>query len=111
MVRRWLLNCSFPVLCYPLRPQAANRQQLDYLVVHARHGQQRSRDPPHWARIGEVKAAADMPVFGNGDVKTHADLVVREREWTRGTHTGGGKAPAFKPTPNATRRTGPASAR
>jgi hypothetical protein len=24
-----------------------------------------------------VKAAADMPVFGNGDVKTHADLVVR----------------------------------
>ena len=49
---------------------------MDYLVVHARHGNQRSRDPPHWELIGEVKAAAHMPVFGNGDVKTLADFVV-----------------------------------
>jgi hypothetical protein len=35
-------------------------------------------------------------------VNSH-QLSYREREWTRWTHTGGGKAPAFKPTPNATR--------
>jgi hypothetical protein len=41
--------------------------------------------PPGRSRVGLVRAK----VFG--------------REWTRWTHTGGGKAPAFKPTPNATR--------
>lgn len=43
---------------------------LDYLVVHARHAKQRSRDPPQWEAIGEVKAAARVPVIGNGDVST-----------------------------------------
>jgi tRNA-dihydrouridine synthase B len=46
---------------------------LDYVVVHARHAGQRSTDPPTWSAIGEAKAAARIPVIGNGDVFTPAD--------------------------------------
>jgi len=46
---------------------------LDYIVVHARHGAQRSREPPVWECIGEVKEHAEMPIIGNGDVKTRQD--------------------------------------
>ena len=51
---------------------------LDYLVVHARHGEQRSREPPDWEAIAEVKLAAGassaLRVIGNGDVRTPGDL-------------------------------------
>ena len=44
---------------------------LDYIVVHARHGAQRSREPPTWSAIGEVKRTVGdaLAVIGNGDVK------------------------------------------
>lgn len=60
----------------------AATESLDYLVVHARHGEQRSRDPPTWEAIAEVKAAsvaarapgrAPLVIVGNGDVRTPAD--------------------------------------
>jgi len=52
---------------------AAN-ENLDYLVVHARHGGQRSRDPPTWEAIGEIVQRASIPIIGNGNVQTLADL-------------------------------------
>ena len=48
---------------------------LDYIVIHARHAGQRSRDAPTWAAIGEAKKAARVPVIGNGDLVTRADAV------------------------------------
>ena len=53
--------------------QAANDCGLDYVVVHARHAKQRSRDLPTWAAIGEAKSIAQMPIIGNGNVVTAAD--------------------------------------
>ncbi len=57
--------------------EAANGTGLDYIVVHARHAGQRSRDPPAWDAIAEVKAAArpGLAVIGNGDVFSAADAV------------------------------------
>ena len=64
----------------------AAAETLDYLVVHARHGEQRSREPPSWEAIAEVKAAAAaaaaaggaasaMRVIGNGDVRSRREPV------------------------------------
>lgn len=55
--------------------QSAN-SRLDYLVIHARHGQQRSRDPPVWEAIGRAKQCANIPIIGNGNVVTSADVQV-----------------------------------
>ena len=65
---------------------AANEAGLDYIVVHARHAGQRSRDPPDWAAIAEVKARAAMPVIGNGDVRSAADAAAMRAQ----TGAGGG---------------------
>jgi nifR3 family TIM-barrel protein len=43
-------------------------QYLDYLTVHARNAKQKSSDPPSWRAIAEIKAAAAIPIIGNGDV-------------------------------------------
>ena len=64
--------------------EAAAETGLDYLTVHARNGEQRSRDPPTWEAIGEIKDAvqqSDIKIIGNGNVRTSAD-VVRMRELT-----------------------------
>jgi tRNA-dihydrouridine synthase len=53
---------------------------LDHLVVHARHAKQRSRDLPTWSAIGEAKAAAKIPIVGNGDVRTRADAERMQKE-------------------------------
>ena len=60
--------------------EAANEAGLDYIVVHARHAGQRSRDAPAWEAIGEVKARAAMPVIGNGNVFSAADAVEMRRQ-------------------------------
>lgn len=48
-------------------------EHLDYVIVHARHAGQRSRDKPYWPAIAEAKARAKVPVIGNGDVTTGED--------------------------------------
>lgn len=53
---------------------------LDGLTVHARHAKQRSRDLPTWSAIGEARAKARIPLFGNGDVKSRADAERMFRE-------------------------------
>ena len=67
--------CASQKRFYLIQIQAAN-SRLDYMVVHARHGKQRSRDPPTWERIGEIKERAQIPIIGNGDVRTYADFKV-----------------------------------
>jgi tRNA-dihydrouridine synthase len=67
--------------------EAANEAGLDYLVVHARHAGQRSRDPPSWDAIAEVKAVARMPVIGNGDVFSAADAVAMRQRTGERMHT------------------------
>jgi tRNA-dihydrouridine synthase B len=53
---------------------AANEAGLDYLTVHARHAKQKSSDVPFWDAIGDIKAVARMPVIGNGNIVTSADM-------------------------------------
>lgn len=60
--------------------EAAAEVGLDYLTVHARNGEQRSRDPPTWDAIREVKEVCRdisgdaTKIIGNGDVRTYADM-------------------------------------
>lgn len=53
--------------------EAANEAGLDYMVVHARHAKQRSRDLPTWSAISEIKQVANMPIIGNGNVNNVED--------------------------------------
>ncbi len=41
---------------------------VDALVFHPRTAPDRRNRPPRWEYIGRVKAAVQIPVFGNGDV-------------------------------------------
>lgn len=61
---------------------AANEAGLDYVVVHARHAGQKSREPPRWDAIGEVKARASpsLMVIGNGDVCSARDALEMRRQ-------------------------------
>lgn len=51
------------------------------LAVHGRTKQQAYRGPANWEAIAEVKDALSIPVIGNGDVRTPADIQ-RMREQT-----------------------------
>jgi len=63
---------------------AAAAAGLDYVVVHARHAKQRSRDAPTWSAIAECTVAASlasssssssgMAIIGNGDVTSRASM-------------------------------------
>jgi nifR3 family TIM-barrel protein len=44
------------------------------LAVHGRTKEQAYRGEANWAAIAEIKAALDIPVIGNGDVKRVADI-------------------------------------
>jgi tRNA-dihydrouridine synthase len=46
---------------------------LDHLVVHARNAKQKSSARALWSAIRECKAAAKIPLVGNGDVVTRED--------------------------------------
>jgi len=56
-----------------MRIVPAANDYLDYLTVHARHAQQRSKDPPAWSAIREVKEQSSIPIIGNGDVFSRDD--------------------------------------
>lgn len=51
------------------------------LAVHGRTKQQSYRGEANWNAIAEIKAALHIPVIGNGDVRTVADIA-RIREFT-----------------------------
>lgn len=51
------------------------------LAVHGRTKQQSYRGEANWKAIAEIKAALSIPVIGNGDVRTVADIA-RIREFT-----------------------------
>jgi nifR3 family TIM-barrel protein len=44
------------------------------IAVHGRTKAQAYRDPANWDAIAEIKQAASIPVIGNGDVRTVADI-------------------------------------
>ncbi|MEX1247110.1 MAG: tRNA dihydrouridine synthase DusB [Anaerolineales bacterium] len=51
------------------------------LAVHGRTKQQAYRGEANWEAIAEIKAVLRIPVIGNGDVRTVADIA-RMREYT-----------------------------
>ncbi len=51
------------------------------LAVHGRTKQQAYRGEANWEAIAEIKAALNIPVIGNGDVRTVADIQ-RMRQFT-----------------------------
>jgi tRNA-dihydrouridine synthase len=55
-------------------------EHLDYLVIHARHARQDSKEPPTWSAITEAKSRAKVPIIGNGDVVTREDWERLQRE-------------------------------
>ncbi len=54
--------------------RAAVDAGADAIIVHGRSRAQRYRRPTDWAFIGEVRAAVEVPVIGNGDIAGPADL-------------------------------------
>lgn len=50
------------------------------VAVHARTVKQGYAGRALWGRIGEAKAAVGIPVLGNGDIRTRADLEAIRRE-------------------------------
>ena len=46
-----------------------------WVTVHARTRSEFFQGKAHWEWIGEVKAAVDIPVIGNGDVQSAQDIV------------------------------------
>lgn len=59
---------------------SANELSLDYMVIHARHAKQRSRDLPTWAAIGEIKNIAKIPIIGNGNVFSSEDATTMMKQ-------------------------------
>ena len=43
------------------------------VAIHARTRAEKFEGPAHWEMIGEAKRAVNIPVIGNGDVRTHED--------------------------------------
>lgn len=57
-------------------PEFARRMEAagaDAVCVHGRYAQQMYRGRAEWSAIARVKAAVDVPVVGNGDVRSGAD--------------------------------------
>ena len=53
---------------------------VEALAVHGRTKEQGYSGEAHWGWIGQVAAAVDIPVIGNGDVKDGASALLRRRE-------------------------------
>lgn len=51
-----------------------------WIAVHARARSEKFTGSAHWEVIADVKRAVDLPVIGNGDVKTPEDAVRMVRE-------------------------------
>jgi len=53
---------------------------VEAIAVHGRTKEQGYSGEAHWGWIGQVAAAVDIPVIGNGDVKDGASALLRQRE-------------------------------
>lgn len=52
----------------------AQGEGASMLAVHARRRDQSWNVPANWSAIAEIKNASSIPVLGNGDIRTHADI-------------------------------------
>ena len=50
------------------------------ISVHARRRDQSWNEPADWSAIAEIKNALNIPVVGNGDIRTHEDIQRMLRE-------------------------------
>ena len=62
------------IVCVPLARMAENCG-LDAIAVHARTREQGYSGTARWEWIAEVKNAVEIPVIGNGDIRTPQDAV------------------------------------
>ena len=53
---------------------------VEAIAVHGRTKEQGYSGEAHWGWIGQVAAAVDIPVIGNGDVKDGTSALLRQRE-------------------------------
>ncbi len=60
--------------------RAAESAGAAWVAIHARTVKQGYSGKALWHRIGEAKAAVAIPVLGNGDVRSQADLDALRRE-------------------------------
>lgn len=55
-------------------------QGVSALAVHGRTRRASWAEPSHWDAIAEIKAALSIPVIGNGDVQSVADITRMQQE-------------------------------
>lgn len=60
--------------------RSAESAGASWIAIHARTVKQGYSGKALWHRIGEAKAAASIPILGNGDVRNQADLDALRRE-------------------------------
>jgi hypothetical protein len=105
---------------YTVNVKVANRRNTSVGARRDRRWSLNERQTPHVRGVRVALGTGYHPGEGNRRASRNSRELIptripnvpirnfciavwsREREWTRWTHTGGGKTPAFKPTPNAT---------
>jgi tRNA-dihydrouridine synthase B len=64
----------------PHAARALERSGVRWVTVHARARSEKFTGEAHWDVIAEVKRSIDLPVIGNGDVKTPEDALRMVRQ-------------------------------
>jgi tRNA-dihydrouridine synthase B len=60
--------------------QALEENGCRLIAVHARTKEQGFTEPVDWGAIGEIKSRSALPILGNGNVRTAADMERMRRE-------------------------------
>jgi len=85
LFRRLAQNLKVPITCkmrmgwdnartYKLIARIVEQNGCSLIAIHARTREQNYTGEADWDAIAELKACVEIPVIGNGDVKTPADI-------------------------------------